>query len=73
MYTVSASGTLSLNLRWLSGSQKEKQYRDEFKKGIEELKISDIPPDYLEKRYIPIEAQRWTPKVNDFIKLIQTQ
>lgn len=71
LYTVSASGTLSLNLGWLNGSEKEKLYRDEFKKGIEELEISDIPPDYFEKRYIPIEAQRWTPKVNDIIKLVR--
>lgn len=69
LYTVWSSGLLQLNFGWLTDMNAIK-HRENLKKGVENLKIVDIPSNYADK-FVYIEIQKWTPKVDDFIKLVQ--
>lgn len=69
LYGVFSDGTLDIPFLWLDDNEITKKYRDKFKKELERLGIT-IPNDW-KRRHISIPPQKWVPKVNDFIKIIE--
>ena len=70
LYTVFSDGTLQINFGWLNDNETTEKYRDDFKKELEKFKNIVIPNDYKE-RWVAIPIEKWAPKVNDFVKIVE--
>lgn len=66
LYSLYSDGTLRINFRYLDMNE----YKEKFKKELEELGGFDISDEYQKTlSFNPIE--NWGPKVNDFIRIVK--
>jgi len=69
LYTVKSDGKLSLNFGWLNDSKTAEEYRDKFKKLLENKKLFKIPEDY-QTHHPEYKIEIWSKKVDDFIEAV---
>jgi hypothetical protein len=70
LYTIFSDGTLRINFGWLDDNEMTQKYRENFKKELEKFEDFIIPNDYQNK-WITVPIEKWGPKVNDFIKIVE--
>lgn len=70
LYSVFSDGMLQINFEWLNDNETTKKYRDDFKRKLERFKDITIPDDYPEKR-VSVPVEKWSSRVNDFIKIVE--